>query len=76
MSRPELPVAPVTVRFKNPEEDIAEDLKAVAKAVLGSGPWVDEDIAIHKVSGGITNLLYRLEAGGEVRSSTLVDYYE
>ena len=62
-----LPIAPLAVRFKHPDPDVViADLKDVCRAIVASEPWLSGDISVHVVSGGITNLLYRLECEGKV----------
>lgn len=58
----------LSVRFKDSDPAVTEgDVITVTRDVMAREPWATGPIGVHKVSGGITNLLYRLECGGEVR---------
>lgn len=62
-----LPIVPLAVRFKHPDPAVViADLKDVCRAVVAAEPWLSRDITVHVVSGGITNLLYRLECEDKV----------
>ncbi|CAM9228859.1 unnamed protein product [Discosporangium mesarthrocarpum] len=59
-------VLPFTVRYKGGDRDA--DLKHVARAIEG-GAWEgvpDEDIEVSQISGGITNLLFKLTGPGSL----------
>ena len=63
-----LDVVPLSVRFKDPDPAVKEaDVIAVTRAVIAREPWLSHKIDVHVVSGGITNLLFRVECEGEVR---------
>ncbi len=57
----------VTVRFKDPDVSVIhDDLKTVARHLMKHEPWQSSDISVAVISGGITNMLYRLACGEEV----------
>jgi hypothetical protein len=62
----------VAVRFKDADPAVVHaDLRSVAQLLMPHEPWLTQDIAVAVISGGITNLLYKLSCGSEVRWSAL-----
>jgi hypothetical protein len=57
------------VRYNHPDEAVKlADVRQVTREVMGVEPWLSGEIECVVVSGGITNLLFRMNCGGEVRS--------